>query len=352
MYKNLFSWITAILLFPSCSGSSPDISVVCEENSVGNHIIKWEITPAVEGKVRIFASTNPERIPEKTLVASTNISDQRITIVTSDPTERFYYKLVFNNQYKKVVGSRNVNIPGIQNFRDIGGLSAPKKRETKWGMLYRSGEIDELTYSAHRELKNMGIKTIIDLRSESEILEGSLLEDESFKVVHIPIGVINTNDIVRELRDGRIKNDSIYRLMLRVNRDLVTYYRQEYRKVFDILLDKNNYPVIIHCTTGKGRTAIASALVLSALGVNDDVIMNDYRLSNDYFDIPKATNFAYNLPSNAQEGITTLFSARERFLNAAKLQVQKNYGDIPTYLQRGLGLTDDEIKRLKNILLD
>lgn len=351
MNRNLLGWFTFILLLPSCSDNSPDISVVCEENSVGNHVIKWETTPTIEGKLKIYASTDPDKIPRKKPVATTDISDQRITIVTSDPSKRFYYKVVFDGKYEEVIGSRNSNIPGIQNFRDIGGYALPKKKETRWGMLYRSGEIGDIPYSAYGKLQNMGIKTVVDLRSTAEVAEGGSPDEHALNIIHIPINIPNTNDVLKELRDGRIRNDSIYRLMLRMNRDLVTNYNAQYRKVFDVLLEEDNYPLVIHCTTGKGRTAIASALVLYALGVTEDIIMSDYRNSNDYFDIPGVSSFAYRLPSNAQEAITTLFSAREGFLNAAKQQIDRNYGSMDAYLHKGIGLTDDEIKQLKNILL-
>jgi Protein tyrosine/serine phosphatase len=351
MIKNLSGWLAAIFLLPSCSGNSPDISVVCKENNVGNHLIIWETTPAIDGKVKIYSSTDPNRISEKKPVATADISDQSVTIVTTDPSERFYYKLVFNNRYKKIVASENINVPGIQNFRDIGGIPVGKK-QTKWGQLYRSGQIRSLSYSSHKELKNIGIKTIVDLRSESEIRDGSELTDQSFNIINIPIVTIKDRDIIRSLRVGKIRNDSIYRLMVRINQDLVTYFRKEYRQVFDILLKEDNYPVVISCNTGMGRASIASALVLSALGAPEDIVMRDYRLNNEYFDIPSASGYGYNLPYSSQEAITTLFSAREDFLNAAIRQIEKNYGDMDNYLRRGIGLTDDEIKHLKSILLN
>ena len=136
-----------------------------------------------------------------------------------------------------------------------------------------------------------------------------------------------------------------------MNRKLVSDYTKEFKELFTILLDRNNYPAVIHCTSGKGRTGIASALVLAALGVNEEVIMEDYRLSNDYFNIPKASKYAYKLPINSQEAITTIYSAKEDFLNAAKEQIEAEYGSVQAYLKKGLGLSAEEIEQLRSILL-
>ena len=58
MYRNLLNWLTILLVLPSCSGTSPTISVVCEENNVGNAIIKWETAPILKGQVKVYASTS------------------------------------------------------------------------------------------------------------------------------------------------------------------------------------------------------------------------------------------------------------------------------------------------------
>lgn len=351
MYKNLLSWLTVLVLFPSCSKTPPNISVVCEENNVGNCIIKWETAPLIHGQVKVYASANPELIPETMPIAAAPISEGKMVIVTDDPSRRYYYTMVFNNKYRVKVATRNINIPGIQNFRDLGGYrSSTTGKNVRWGMLYRSAQIDSLGCAARRELRNMGIRTIIDLRTPEELNNYPQIQ-KGFNVVHIPIATGNMEKVLQGIQEGKIKGDTINRIVERMNRELVINYRDEYKNYLNFC----SIAVIIRPSSTVLPAKDVRALLLhscsATLGVNEDIIMQDYRLSNDYFNIPKASKYAYKLPVNSQEAITTVYTAKEDFLNAAKEEIERTYSDIPTYLRKGLGLTAENIEKLQNIML-
>lgn len=351
MYKNLLNGLALTLLLAACGRVTPHITAACEEDSASNSIImKWETRPAIEGEVKVFASTDPDHIRENRPVATAPIANQWMTIANNQPSQRHYYTLLFNDRYRVRVASRTVNVPGVQNFRDLGGYPVyAQHKRIRWGMLYRSARIDLSQPATRDKLNHLGIRTVIDLRtpSESPLPAGTLPGQP--RVVHIPIPVDCLTDILADIDQQRIQPDTIGRIVERINRHIVAANAPAFRQMFDILLDKENYPAVIQCSTGKGRTGIASALVLSALGVNDDDIMTDYRLSR--FNIPTAISYVYELPVRSQEALITLFSARENFLNAAKDEIERTYGSVDEYLTKAVGLQKDELKDLRKILL-
>ena len=217
MHKNLLNGLALTMLLTACGGATPHITVVCEENNVGNSIVKWETKPAIEGYVKVFASTNPDDIPEIRPVATANIADQWATVVTDDPAKRHYYTLLFNDKYRVRVATRNVNVPNVQNFRDLGGYPVyARHKQVRWGMLYRSAQIDLAQPATRDKLNNLGIRTLIDLRDTSEYSRtaSDTLPGQP-RVVHIPIHAGNLADILTGIDRESIQSDTVYRILSR-----------------------------------------------------------------------------------------------------------------------------------------
>jgi protein tyrosine/serine phosphatase len=339
------------VLSASCSTMQPQISVACEENDVGNSVMKWETTPTIDGKIKIYASTDPNYTPSgDSPIAEASIGDQKVTIVTNNPSIRFYYTIIFNDEFPVTVATRNINVAGVQNVRDIGGYPISKYKKTAWGKIYRSAEIDDIEPAGIKVLQGLGIRTIIDLRSEGE----SHVRYNSFRnvrFIHVPMYTDAMLSTIEQVYKGAIPKDSISQVIEQINTDIAMKHPRIYRKLFKALLDKSNYPILIECSDGKSRTGIATAIILGALGVNYDFIMQDYQLSNLYFDVTKVSRGAYKMSESTQEAITSLFSAKSDYLDAAYERIIEEYGDIDRYLHKAVGLSKKEINQLKQMLI-
>lgn len=349
--KAIISILMIVPLLLSCYGNKPDITVVSEENSVGNSVIKWELSPSVPGNVKVYASLNPENIPEENPVAIAPINNNRLTVIPPDSYHRYYYKLVFNEDFSVTTANRNVRIRGIQNFRDLGGYETSDQKHIKWGMLYRSGKIDSLSHASFHKLKSIGIKTIIDLRTIDELQNVNHLQ-EGFNVIHIPISNQEVSHVLSCIRQGIIHGDTIRSVMEHMNKALAINFKREYRALIQTLLNEENYPVVFHGAAGKSRTGVVTAIILSILNIDHETIIEDYKLSNRFYNIRNASRYAYNLSNDSQEAITMIFSARRNFLEAAHKQIESEYGTVDNYVTKGLGLTQKEKEKLRSILLE
>lgn len=353
MHTKLYFWAALFIAFlPSCSKSETQISISCEENQVGNNILKWETTPRKEGIVRVYAGTSPYNIQTTYPIAETKISDQKMVIINNNPLVRSFYSVVFNNETQIIVGSRNINLPNVENFRDLGGYeSLAEKKKIKWGQLYRTGKLDKINSKGISRLKSLGIKTIIDLRSNEDITENDLLS-KSFHIVQIPIATKDTKGLLQEVLDRSISRNKLKNFMKEVYINIALNNNVEFQKIFKILLDESNYPIVFQCESGKRQVGVLSAYILSALGVHQDIIMADYTRSNDYIDMTEASSYASDLPNSAQEALTALVLAQRDYLEAAIQEVKSSYGNIDSFLKEGLGLSKEDIGKLRSMLLE
>lgn len=229
--------------------------------------------------------------------------------------------------------TRHLNLAGASNFRDLGGYPAKGGRHTRWGRLFRSNHLGALTDDDIVLLSRLGLKSAFDLRGAEERLP-TLCRHEGIAVHSLPIEPV-TMAVLRERLAGgkRLSAGETAEIMRESYRNYVRHNTASYRTLFAHLLD-DTAPLVIHCTAGKDRTGFAAALILKSLGVSDDLIVEDYLLTNRIYKRAEA-GVSSELPEEVR-GV--LGSVEASFLIAALDTVRSDYGDLEAYFEAGLGL--------------
>lgn len=341
--------VFAACLTAGCTSYKPSISAACEENSQ-SAILKWETFPVMKGELKVYASSDPDNIPLEKPIATTSISEQMLMVRTNGRMDRMYYTMVFNDEFPITIASRRIYLPGTQNFRDIGGYFTTSGREVKWGMVYRSDALDSIGSEGERILQGLGVKTIIDLRSPQEI-GGAVRKMKGIRRINIPLISEEAMRLFDSVGQGKLGLDSLRRVILEVNVGVLEEDSKELRRIFQILGDEENYPLVIECNSGKMRTGLVTALLLNALGVGHETVVQDYELSNSYFHIPMAYHSGYSMPENIQEVITALFTSRAENLDDLYEYTLAEYDGVESYIRHKLGISQKELRHLRQILL-
>jgi protein-tyrosine phosphatase len=138
---------------------------------------------------------------------------------------------------------------------------------------------------------------------------------------------LSAADAVEVMRDS-------YRSYVRSN-------TASFRTLFVHLLE-DHAPLVIHCSAGKDRTGFASALILHALGVPDELIAEDYLLTNRFY--RREPSVSSDLPDQVRQ---VLGSVETSFLAAAFEAIGAEYGNLECYFTDGLGVGADQRARLQ-----
>jgi protein-tyrosine phosphatase len=229
----------------------------------------------------------------------------------------------------------------------MGGYLSSRGKSTRWGKVYRSGEIGRISGWDTLRLSRLKIKTIIDLRSMDEVMP---IGYSKARIVHIPIES-DISDIISRIREGKVRKGDGSLFMQDLYLRYVTEYCEEFARALKLFLDEDNYPILFNCTLGKDRTGFLAALLLAALDVPEETILNDYVITNDHINLKRYANLVQGLDTDAQEALTVILSANETFLDLAFRKIKKEYGSVSNYLNEEMQLTDKQKEKLKDILL-
>lgn len=169
---------------------------------------------------------------------------------------------------------RCLRYEGCFNFRGLGGYPTIDGKRVRWERLYRSDALDRLSPPARERLAELGLRTIIDLRTLEEVAQHGSFRGEVLSLIQSPMP-----DMLppREALPGLLEAAFVagrYHDMLEKGQDSIC-------EVLAVLTDPSVYPVAFHCREGRDRAGILAAIVLGILGVPDEIIVNDYMLSRE-----------------------------------------------------------------------
>ncbi len=255
---------------------------------------------------------------------------------------------------------RHVVLAGPDNFRDLGGYRTADGRTVKWGMLYRADDLDKLTRSDMASLDQRGIGTAFDFRAMAERSDrpDSRGPERCFRVEDLEISYepLHPATLRPKILTGELAEAEAHELLLGANRAYVTLFRDRYARLINELSVADSLPAVFHCSMGKDRTGVAAALVLRALGVSKETVIEDYLLTNRYTEGRRGWVEGLvvlgSLWRQAPEDLRPLLEARREYIEAAFDTIDQEYGSFDAYLHEGLGLADTTLARLRSNLLD
>jgi len=257
-----------------------------------------------------------------------------------------------------------VPIKTVSNFRDLGGYANNEGRVTRSGILYRSGEFSRLSRHEQRLLNGLGISKIVDFRSAEERQRSpSRWHDEATRpdVLLLSIGDSAadwSSALSQQLQQGGFTEAELNNTFIDMYANVPLENSTEYAALFAAILANDGAPLLFHCTAGKDRTGIAAALILSALNVPRETIMQDYMATNATVDIERMAAMLARIFSRqsgveiSEQSIRPMLIVEPIYLETTFIAIESEFGSVDNYLRQALGLSDADRAELQQLLLN
>lgn len=258
--------------------------------------------------------------------------------------------------------SGSVTLEGVPNFRDLGGYRTTDGRVVRRGIVFRSGILAGATDADLATLEALGIRTVVDLRTQPEVdVFGTDRLPSKARAVSLACPSAGVDPIVETaLRAGRFP----YLPDLAVaNRNHIRDDAQLFGRLIGILAESANLPSIIHCLGGKDRTGVASAVLLAVLGVPWRTVREEYVRSNEYYlgavgTLPGSLShtmerrLGHPLDYGDEEAKRQFFVLRPSYIDVVRDEMTRNSRTISEFIDSELRLSSDTVLRLQTELLE
>ena len=230
----------------------------------------------------------------------------------------------------------------MENFREL------RYNNIKKDCLFRGESLFNLSDVDKEFFANSKIKTIVDLRMPEEVSQEPDVEIVGIKNIKIPL--IHSGDMKRN--PGKQSKPIIFGGY--PFPDMADIYRlfvgnkEAWTNIFNTLLEKDG-GLMFHCTSGKDRTGVVSALILTLLGVDKETIYNDYLLTNKHIVMPNAyIQFMETLDEQSKEDFISYSGAKKEYLDAAFDEINRMFGTIDNFYKEHCSLDEEKITAIRN----
>jgi protein tyrosine/serine phosphatase len=242
---------------------------------------------------------------------------------------------------------RFVEIEGVFNFRDLGGLPAGDGAVTRPGVMFRSDALHHLPVAGVEQLVDLGMRMVIDLRSAVELERTGRgpLEDTDMQWLHAPLShgdAAAGRVLPPALAEGDLGRHYV---------DSLAERTEMLAHVIEHLASPDNLPAVFHCTAGKDRTGMVAALVLSLVGVPDDVIVHDYTLTDDRMvHVMERIRASGDFPQPVTPMLERVGRAEAASMESFLGALHERYDGAEGWA-RGAGVSDDTLASLREVLV-
>lgn len=239
--------------------------------------------------------------------------------------------------------ARFIALKGAYNVRDLGGYATREGRLTRSAALVRADSLHALTSSDREFLLTYGVRTVIDLRHDTEVSSApNAMQNEPGITYHnLPL----FRDLAPVWESGQRPADltEVYLLV-------AEHAQEPLCQVFEVIAGTDEATILFHCTAGKDRTGMVAAINLALVGVPYETIATDYALTAQYFGPVRERLLKQALERGAPEAYARFLESDPRHILAFLQHIDERYGGPAAYL-RAIGLNSQQIDRIRYRLL-
>ncbi len=245
---------------------------------------------------------------------------------------------------------RSIPVEGAYNVRDLGGYATADGRQTRWRTLFRAADIHALSPSAQSTLTDAGVKHVIDLRGSQELIEAPSVFKDRPDVQYRPCNMTGDN-LINRWGTIPVPDDSSVRLSTMYS-TVIDERGKMIKTILETVSQPGALPAVFHCTAGKDRTGVLSALLLGIAGVPRESIVEDYALSARFLYGTSAVP-----PDGSGKDASPPFEEYQLkwcppdAMGLTLDHLESKYGGIGGYLSR-IGVDDATLTSIRNALIE